>query len=164
MLPARLRAHLKRDHAPFTHPSHAGTTTRVQRGGMGRDRRRATMPGMKAPTGWLTQSLWVLDVGKGAFVPVVVRDRLGLAAMMFTQRALAEAERQRFPRPPQLLELPAGDYRAREEWLQAVHAAGAARTLFDPPPPSQRVNPPAGPLTAALLAEVISHKRGLACL
>lgn len=123
---------------------------------------RATMPAMKAPATWLSKPLWVLDLGQGGYTPVIVRDALGLAGMAFSNLALAQAQQRRFPRPTTIVELAAGDHRAREEWLRAVHAAGAARTLFDPA--SRRAAPAAGPLTATLLAEVISHKRGLACL
>ncbi|MFO8149256.1 MAG: hypothetical protein R6T93_03080, partial [Trueperaceae bacterium] len=61
---------------------------------------------------------------------------------------------------PALLTLAADDLRAREEWLRAVLDAGAARIAFDPPVSA----PLQGELAAALLAEVTSYKRGLACL
>ena len=115
--------------------------------------------------------MWALDVGARGFAPITWRDDLGLAGMLFADRATGERHlaRVRRARPRsgatrrptvRLVELGAGDLRAREEWLRAVLDAGAARVAFDPPPGA----PPRGELTAALLAEVTSHKRGLACL
>jgi hypothetical protein len=143
-----------------------------------------------APADWLDRPLQVLNLGRRDYAPLTWRDELGLAGLAFTDhararrhldrvraanaaRAAADAARAtasqraatgRRPTPaPSLLTLGAGDLRAREEWLRAVMAAGAARVRFD----LQGVPPfdeAAFELTAALLAEVLSHKRGLACL
>ena len=53
--------------------------------------------------------------------------------------------------------------RAAEQWLRAVDAAGAARVLIDPPLPLPTA-PLRGELTRALLADVLSGKRFVACL
>lgn len=131
---------------------------------------------MPAPDDWLARPLWVIDAGRpGAFAPVAWRDDLGLAGMAFTRAdgGATHLERLRRARPPagaaarrraavRLLELPAHDPRAREEWLRAVLASGAARVGFDLDP--ARPDPAAFELTGALLAEVLGTKRGLACL
>lgn len=130
---------------------------------------------MPAPDDWLDRPCWVLDLGKRGYAPVIWRDELGLAGMLYTEQAPAEAQLQRLRalRPAakqdgkaggrlRLLELAAGDPRAREEWLQAVLHAGAARVAFDLDP--RRPQPKDFELTGALLAEVLSQRRGLACL
>jgi hypothetical protein len=115
----------------------------------------------------------VLNVGRRGYAPLTWRDDLGLVGLAFLDPALAQRHldvvlrasakagggTSRRPSPA-LLTLAADDLRAREEWLRAVLDAGAARVAFDPPPGA----PLRGELTAALLAEVTSHKRGLACL
>jgi len=137
-----------------------------------------------APDDWLDRPLHVLNVGRRGYAPLTWRDAWGLAGLAFADADLARwhLERARGARPTAggragpgraggpprrpglaLVTLPAADLRAREEWLQAVLAAGAARVAFDlathgPPPPATFE------LTGALLAEVVSHKRGLACL
>jgi len=126
-----------------------------------------------APDDWLARPLRVLNVGRRGYAPLTRRDDLGLVGLAFldpalaqrhldaVQRAAAKAGAGTSRRPsPALLTLAAGDLRAREEWLRAVLDAGAARVAFDPPPGA----PLQGELTAALLAEVTSYKRGLACL
>jgi hypothetical protein len=126
-----------------------------------------------APPDWLTRPLHVLNVGRRGFAPLTWRDELGLVGLAFLDPALAQRHLERVRRatapvgegkpsrpPAALLTLAADDLRAREEWLRAVHDAGAARVAFDPPVGS----PLQGELTAALVAEVTSHKRGLACL
>ena len=128
---------------------------------------------MAAPDDWLTRPLRVLNVGRRGFAPLTWRDDLGLVGLAFLDAALARRHLDtvlRAPvrgnggasrRPaPALLTLAADDLRAREEWLHAVIAAGAARVAFDPAPGA----PLQSELTAALLAEVTSYKRGLACL
>lgn len=117
----------------------------------------------------------MLDLGRRGFAPVTWRDHLGLAGLAYldpdlARRALrrvraaapqAPAGRQAGRRPAaRLLTLAADDPRAREEWLRAVLDAGAARVAFDLDPPAA----PATELTAALLADVVARKRGLACL
>lgn len=138
---------------------------------------------MPAPADWLDRPLQVLNLGRRDYAPLTWRDELGLAGLAFTDhdrarrhlarvRAASPARAAASPRgtagrhpapAPSLLTLAAGDLRAREEWLRSVMAAGAARVGFDlqgvPP-----FDPAAFELTAALLAEVLSHKRGLACL
>ena len=122
---------------------------------------------------WLTRPLRVLNVGRRGYAPLTWRDDLGLVGLAFLDpvlaqrhletvlRASAKAGGGSSRRPsPALLTLATDDLRAREEWLRAVLDAGAARVAFDPPPGA----PLRGELTAALLAEVTSHKRGLACL
>lgn len=130
---------------------------------------------MPAPDDWLERPLLVLNVGRRGFAPLTWRDDLGLAGLAFADPELARhhlerarrgsrrsASRQRGPTPV-LLTLPPADLRAREEWLRAVLDAGAARVAFDlgteTPPPRRTFE-----LTGALLAEVLSHKRGTACL
>jgi alkylation response protein AidB-like acyl-CoA dehydrogenase len=124
-----------------------------------------------APHDWLTRPLEVLNVGKRGFAPLTWRDEFGLTGLAFLDTALAQRHLARVRgaapanggarRPaPALLTLAGDDLRAREEWLRAVLAAGAARVAFDPLPGA----PLQGELTAALLAEVLSYKRGLACL
>ena len=127
---------------------------------------------MGAPNDWLTRPLEVLNVGKRSYAPLTWRDEFGLSGLAFRDATLARRHLARVlratrasggsrPRPaPELLTLAGDDLRAREEWLRAVLAAGAARVAFDPLPGA----PLEGELTAALLAEVLSHKRGLACL
>lgn len=145
---------------------------------------------MPAPADWLDRPLQVLNLGRRDYAPLTWRDGLGLAGLAFTDHARARRHLARVraaspargaasptraaasprgtagrhPAPaPSLLTLAAGDLRAREEWLRSVMAAGAARVGFDlqgAPP----FDPAAFELTAALLAEVLSHKRGLACL
>ena len=145
---------------------------------------------MPAPADWLDRPLQVLNLGRRDYAPLTWRDALGLAGLAFTDhdrarhhlarvraaspvraaasptRATASPRGTGGPRPapaPSLLTLAAGDLRAREEWLRAVMAAGAARVGFD----LQGVtpfDPAAFELTATLLAEILSHKRGLACL
>ncbi len=117
--------------------------------------------------------MWALDVGRHGFAPVTWRDELGLAGMLFADRAEGDRHLARLtkarPRagrparkPVRLIELDADDLRAREEWLRAVLDAGAARVAFDLDPAT--ATPGTFELTAALLAEVLGHKRGLACL
>lgn len=142
---------------------------------------------MPAPDAWTERPLYVLDVGDRGFAPVTWRDDLGLAGLAYldlerAQRALdrvrAAAPRAAAPRvaarsapeggrgapprrpAPRLRTLAPDDPRAREEWLRAVLDAGAARVAFDLDPPQ----PPRTELTAALLADVVARKRGLACL
>ena len=128
---------------------------------------------MAAPPDWLTRPLHVLNVGRRGFAPLTWRDELGLVGLAFLDRASAERHLERVRRATAptgegepsrpaaaLLTLAADDLRAREEWLRAVHDAGAARVAFDPTVGS----PLQGELTAALVAEVTSYKRGLACL
>jgi hypothetical protein len=125
-----------------------------------------------APDDWLDRPLLVLNVGRRGFAPLTWRDDLGLAGLAFADHELArhhlERARRRSGPPrrgaaPALVTLPAADLRAREEWLRAVLEAGAARVAFDLgaefPPPHDTFE-----LTGALLAEVLSHKRGTACL
>jgi len=126
-----------------------------------------------APPDWLTRPVWVLNVGRRGFAPLTWRDALGLVGLAFLDPALAQRHLERVQRATApagggtasrpaaaLLMLAADDLRAREEWLRAVHDAGAARVAFDPTMGS----PLQGELTAALVAEVTSYKRGLACL
>jgi hypothetical protein len=125
-----------------------------------------------APDDWLDLPLLVLNVGRRGFAPLTWRDDLGLAGLAFADPDLARhhlerARRRSAPHPRgaalALLTLAASDLRAREEWLRAVLEAGAARVAFDlgtdVPPPRATFE-----LTGALLAEVLSHKRGTACL
>jgi hypothetical protein len=122
-----------------------------------------------APSDWLDRPLVVLNVGRRGFAPLTWRDAWGLAGLAFADAALARrhldrAGRGRTARPALApLTLAAGDLRAREEWLRAVLDAGAARVAFDLPDAGE---PPLDTfeLTGALLAEVLSQKRGLACL
>lgn len=139
---------------------------------------------MPAPDDWLARPLWVLDVGRQGFAPVTWRDAVGLAALAFADEALGARHHERLSgaRPAtggrpgrsaaatgggrprvRLLRLDADDPRAREEWLRAVLAAGAARVAFDPPP-GRDPDPADCELTGALLAEVLATKRGLSCL
>lgn len=127
---------------------------------------------MSAPPDWLSRPLRVLNVGRRGFAPLTWRDDLGLVGLAFLDPSLAQRHLQRVSRAaaaatgtarrpsPALLTLAADDLRAREEWLRAVLDAGAARVAFDATPGA----PVQGELTAALLAEVTSYKRGLACL
>jgi len=127
-----------------------------------------------APADWLDRPLHVLNVGRRGFAPLTWRDDWGLAGLAFADPELAERHRQRAgprhaaagrARRPAIavLTLIGSDLRAREEWLRSVLEAGAARVAFDlpadGPPPLDTFE-----LTGALLAEVVSHKRGLACL
>jgi len=126
-----------------------------------------------APPDWLSRPLRVLNVGPLGYAPLTWRDDLGLVGLAFVDPGLAQRHLERVARAaasaaaggarrpsPTLLTLAADDLRAREDWLRAVLDAGAARVAFDPP----LASPIQGELTAALLAEVTSHKRGLACL
>ena len=117
--------------------------------------------------------MWALDAGGRGFAPITWRDDLGLAGMLFADRAAGERHLARLkgarPRigakqraPVRLLELAGDDLRAREEWLRAVLDAGAARVAFDLDPAT--ATPAVFELTGELLAEVLGHKRGLACL
>ncbi len=128
---------------------------------------------MAAPDDWLTRPLRVLNVGRRGFAPLTWRDDLGLVGLAFLDAALAQRHLDAILRAPAragggaprrpspaLLTLAADDLRAREEWLRAVLDAGAARVAFDPAMGA----PLRAELTAALLAEVTSYKRGLACL
>lgn len=128
---------------------------------------------MAAPPDWLTRPLRVLNVGRRGYAPLTWRDDLGLVGLAFLDASLARRHLDRVLRAappaggakarrpaPALLTLAADDLRAREEWLRAVLDAGAARIAFDPPVSA----PLHGELAAALLAEVTSYKRGLACL
>lgn len=128
---------------------------------------------MPAPDDWLARPMWALDAGGRGFAPITWRDDLGLAGMLFADRRAAERHlaRLRGARPPagatqrptvRLLELDAHDLRAREEWLRSVLHARAARVAFDLDPAT--ATPATFELTGALLAEVLGHKRGLACL
>jgi hypothetical protein len=128
---------------------------------------------MPAPDDWLARPMWALDAGGRGFAPITWRDDLGLAGMLFADRAAAERHLARLrgarrragaaERPTvRLLELDADDLRAREEWLHAVLHAGAARVAFDLDPAT--ATPATFELTGALLAEVLGHKRGLSCL
>ncbi len=128
---------------------------------------------MPAPDDWLARPMWALDAGGRGFAPITWRDDLGLAAMLFADRTAGERQLARVrgarprtaaPRRPVvgLVELGADDLRAREEWLRAVLHAGAARVAFDLDPATAA--PATFELTGALLAEVLGHKRGLACL
>jgi hypothetical protein len=128
-----------------------------------------------APDDWLDRPLLVLNVGRRRFAPLTWRDDLGLAGLAFVDPELARHHLDRARRrsgPPgsrprgaalALVTLAASDLRAREEWLRAVLEAGAARVAFDlgteAAPPRDTFE-----LTGALLAEVLSHKRGTACL
>lgn len=127
---------------------------------------------MPAPDDWLARPTWTLDAGGSGFAPITRRDELGLAGMLFADRTAAERqlERLRDARPRvgatrrptvRLVELGADDPRAREEWLRAVLHAGAARVAFDLDPAA--ATPAVFEFTGALLAEVLGHKRGLAC-
>jgi len=126
-----------------------------------------------APDDWLARPLWALDAGGSGFAPITWRDDLGLAGMLFADRSAGERHlaRVRGARPRstatrrplvRLIELGSDDLRAREEWLRAVLHAGAARVAFDLDPAA--ATPASFELTGALLAEVLGHKRGLACL
>lgn len=126
---------------------------------------------MPAPDDWLDRPCWVLDLGGRGYAPVTWRDDIGLAGMLFTDKARAEAQLLQLRGLKQgaaagtrlrLLELAAGDPRAREEWLQAVLQAGAARVAFDLDPARPQMRD--FELTGALLSEVLSQRRGLACL
>ena len=132
---------------------------------------------MPAPDDWLDRPLHVINVGPRGYAPLTWRDDWGLAGLAFSDPELARwhAERAGGTRRRAgaaagarrsaltVLTLAASDLRAREEWLQAVLSAGAARVAFDltadGPPPLGTFE-----LTGALLAEVLSHKRGTACL
>lgn len=127
---------------------------------------------MPAPDDWLARPLWALDAGGRGFAPITWRDDLGLAGMLFADQAAADRHLARVrgartrataSRRPgvRLIELAADDLRAREEWLNAVLHAGAARVAFDLDPAD--ATPATFELTGALLAEVLGHKRGLAC-
>ncbi len=127
---------------------------------------------MPAPDDWLERPLWALDAGGRGFAPITWRDDLGLAGMLFADRTASEKHlaqvrgarpRSATTRRPEvrLVELGADDLRAREEWLRAVLHAGAARVAFDLDP--VEATPATFELTSALLAEVLGHKRGLAC-
>lgn len=127
---------------------------------------------MPAPDDWLARPMWALDASGRGFAPITWRDDLGLAGMLFAHRAAGERHlaRIRGARPRteasrrpkvRLVELGADDLRAREEWLRAVLHAGAARVAFDLDPAD--ATPATFELTGALLAEVLGHKRGLAC-
>lgn len=130
---------------------------------------------MPAPADWLARPLWVLDAGGPGWRPVAWRDELGLAAMVYADEAAAERQRRRLlgARPAagggtrrsgaglRTVRLDAHDPRAREEWLRAVLDTGAARVGFDLD--ARTDDERAFELTAALLAEVLAHKRGLAC-
>lgn len=127
---------------------------------------------MPAPDDWLARPLWALDAGGRGFAPITWRDDLGLAGMLFSDRPAGERHlaRIRGARPRsgatrrsdvRLIELAADDLRAREEWLRAVVHAGAARVAFDLA--LADATPATFELTGALLAEVLGHKRGLAC-
>ncbi len=127
---------------------------------------------MPAPDDWLARPLWALDAGGRGFAPITWRDDLGLAGMLFADRAAADRHLARVRgararaaasrRPDvRLIELAEDDLRAREEWLNAVLHAGAARVAFDLDPGD--ATPATFELTGALLAEVLGHKRGLAC-
>ena len=113
--------------------------------------------------------MYVLDASKRGFAPIVHRDALGLAAFAFTDAESAESARAQLAAAtkrgatPRVVTLAANDARAREEWLRAVDAAGAARGLIDPPLPLPTA-PLRGELTRALLADVLSGKRFVACL
>jgi hypothetical protein len=131
-----------------------------------------------APDDWLDRPLWVINVGRRGFAPLTWRDDVGLAGLAFSDPALARRHLERAGGPRRgdasttsrarrpalrLVALEASDLRAREEWLRAVLDAGAARVGFDLP--ADAAPPPdAFELTGALLAEVLSHKRGTACL
>jgi hypothetical protein len=130
-----------------------------------------------APDDWLDRPLHVVNVGRRGYAPLTWRDDFGLAGLAFADLELARRHVQRAggrsrsapsagrSRRPALAvwTLEASDLRAREEWLRAVLHAGAARVAFDlpadAPPPLDAFE-----LTGALLAEVLSHKRGTACL
>lgn len=123
---------------------------------------------MAAPADWLSKPLTVLNLGRRRLAPLIWRDPLGLAGLAFCQPDHAIAHLVRLQRAtsrgrprPEALTLAADDLRAREEWLRAVHAAGAARVRFDLDASGHGGSEA---LTAALLSEVLSHKRGLACL
>jgi hypothetical protein len=123
---------------------------------------------MRTSLDWPTQTVSVLNLGRRRWAPLIWRDPLGLAGLAFCDHDLAAAHLarvQRAARPgrprPELLTLPQDDLRAREEWLRGVHAAGAARVLFDLDPQHGHRSEA---ITARLLADVLSHKRGLACL
>jgi hypothetical protein len=133
-------------------------------------------PRLRAPDDWLERDLFTLDLASDHFAPLIWRDALGLAAGAYLNPELAEQQLRRVrlasvrhaepnarakgPKP-RLQTLRAGDLRARQEWLEAVLQAGAARVLFDLNSDGQHRGTA---LSAALLAEVLSYKRGLACL
>jgi hypothetical protein len=134
---------------------------------------------MPAPDDWLDRPLHVINVGRRGYAPLTWRDDWGLAGLAFSDPELARRHAERAGGTRRrataggaagarrsaltVLDLAASDLRAREEWLQAVLNAGAARVAFDlpagGPPPLDTFE-----LTGALLAEVLSHKRGTACL
>jgi hypothetical protein len=131
-----------------------------------------------APDDWLDRPLHVINVGRRGFAPLTWRDDRGLAGLAFSDPDLARRHADRAggprrraastaagaPRPAlAVITLAASDLRAREEWLRTVLDAGAARVAFDLP--AEAAAPlDAFELTGALLAEVLSHKRGTACL
>jgi hypothetical protein len=125
---------------------------------------------MPAVDDWGNRDIFVLSASRRGFAPLLHRDALGLAAFAFSDVAAARAMRDHFAAATQrkgtrveILTLAARDARAREEWLSAVDGAGGARVLFDPQP-SAGGPPPRGVLTRALLADVLSGKRFVACL
>ncbi len=129
---------------------------------------------MAAPPDWLTRPLCGPQRGPARLRAADLARRVGTGRARLPRSRVGPAApgarpardrargrgRARPGRQPALLTLAADDLRAREEWLRAVHDAGAARVAFDP----TAGTPLQGELTAALVAEVTSHKRGLACL
>lgn len=138
-------------------------------------------PPLSPPSDWLDVDLTTLDFARDRFAPLIWRDALGLAGLAFSDAELAAAQLARLRRAsgaegapgsaaasaprrgplPRLQTLRAGDLRARQEWLEAVLHAGAARVLFDLNVAGEARG---SGLSAALLADVLSRKRGLACL
>ena len=88
----------------------------------------------------------------------------GPAVPLFTSASAARAQLARLPEdapPVRILELPADDWRLKEEWLTAANATGTRWVELDPPADGSR---PARTSLARASAYVASFKRGTACL
>ena len=113
----------------------------------------------------LTKDLYFLEAGGADRLGVVVLEQGGRPwAPAFSDRASARSMARRAPSGVEVGRSPAGDPRAREEFLLACLLAGAERLVVDPPEGAAATALPAGTSVREALAYVRSLRTGTACL
>ena len=133
--------------------------------GSGRDGDRRPGPDPAHPLTALDRRAWALiqDLPE-VLAPVRRIGPDGPTVPLFTTAAAARAHLAHLPAdapPVRVLELPADDWRLKEEWLAAANVTGTRWVEVDPPADGGRA---ARVALARASAYVASFKRGTACL
>ena len=86
-------------------------------------------------------------------------------AVAFTSEAAAAGYTRAAPAGVELLRLPAGDPRAKEEWLRALEQQGVRTLVFDPPAALADAVASSRAIAVHLaLGYILSQRRSSACL